>query len=98
MKELKAGDYVECIDFGGATGIHFTPGRIYRIHRLGGVEPFSKRQLVEIEDLYTKNHKIIVEAYANRFKKITPNLKENSEDTLEDILEAQDIYKALIDG
>ncbi len=103
MEKLKVGDWVECIDFGGATGVYFTPGRIYRIHRFVGVEPFSKRELVEIEGIYT-GHTKMVEAYVGRFKKRTPpNLKENSgdntlEDTLEDILEAQDIYKSLIDG
>ncbi len=94
MSEFKIGDLVECINFEGASGKLFSPNTAYQIKDIIGPLGVNGRRLLcfNILDLEELNG-----AYSYRFIPFCPK-KTSNIDEYDDIIEAQNIYKFLVNG
>ncbi len=97
MNEFKVGDLVECIDFEGATGKWFSPSTAYQIKTIiKTIWPLDKTEIQYLSFIgLFDSAGIPIEAYSFRF---IPLSRSTFMDEYDSIIEAQDIYKSLIDS
>ncbi len=98
MTKFKIGDWVECINFDGATGTFFTPSTAYQITAIGTLDRSleSRGRLLYFDGILDGLGELSG-AYSERF---IPSIhfRDEVEDEYDDIIEAQDIYKSIIDS
>ncbi len=101
MSEFKVGDLVECIAFEGAAGKWFSPSTAYQIKAIRPLDSKIGIQHLSFVGLFDSAG-IPIEAYSYRFIPLSRSTFILSRSTFIDeydsIIEAQDIYKSLIDG
>ena len=96
MTKFKIGDWVECINFEGAIGEFFAPSIAYQINKID--LSHGRRQLISLDGVNDYSGKL-VKAFSYRFIPFIRNRNfENDYNEYNDVIEAQDIYKSLIDG
>lgn len=86
MSNFRIGDKVECVDFRGSTGWHLRNACVPFFTILDTKSDSAGKQLLHLQEIGTY-------AFADRFSPYQTSME--PEESLEDILQAQEIYRKI---